>query len=252
MLYEFHLDESHGTKITAKERNLLIRHCLSVGTRATCSTAALCRPFRQKYLKKAFDELREAYRVRIAEYERRAETYDPESAKISENMLAFFGGVPSKEEYTRYCRELILQERKACKSMQGLYSVNVNYAFIGRKLLAFHNSLNPRVTFGCSNQLHEECDFALDEENKRAFLGESSLKFPPKVQGSPFDWGTVTFEISRLIYRDLTVFRGEGRILETISHEEMMTVFLTKEDLAALEREKGGKRLVKKLREIEK
>ncbi len=50
-----------------------------------------------------------------------------------------------------------------------------------------------------------------------------------------------------LIYEDLTLFRGGVCILESISHEQMLTVRLEEADLAALALQKGGKKLVKKL-----
>ncbi len=58
MVYEFHLDESYETNITAAERNALIRFCLSIGTRAKCSTRVLMRPFKQKYFTEALREMR--------------------------------------------------------------------------------------------------------------------------------------------------------------------------------------------------
>ncbi len=246
---EYCLDGNCEGKVsfTPKERNTLIRYCLSVATRAKCSTKALLRPFKQKFLKAAFAERDKEHSERIARYEQAMQEYDPEETRLPQWMLDYFEGVPAKETYANYCRQVIKQEKDGLRDLKRNYAVHVAYAFIGRKLLAFHNSLNPRVTFGYSSILHEECDFAFDEEKREAFLN-SSLKDLPQYQDDWIhDWGNVAFDGVRLIYEDLTLFRGDECILETISHEEMMTVRLEEPDLAALASNRDGKKLANKL-----
>ena len=147
---EFCLDANceGEVRFTPKERNTLIRYCLSVATRAKCSTRELLRPFKQKYLKEAYDELRKENIERIRQYERAMQEYDPETTELPQWMLGYFEGVPTKEVYSDYCRRIIKQEKDVLRDRKRNYTIRVDYAFIGRKLLAFHNSLNPRVTFG--------------------------------------------------------------------------------------------------------
>ena len=95
--------------------------------------------------------------------------------------------------------------------------------------MAFHTSLNPRVTFGDTNELHEECNFALTREVKDALM-DSSLGSDPE---EGFDYGAFYLGKSPLYYEDLTVYGGEEVILSTVSHEGMMDVFLSEEDLYA-------------------
>ena len=249
---EYCLDRNCEGKIqfTPKDRNILIRYCLSVGTRAKCSTKALMRSFKQKYLKKAFAEQSEEHLERIAGHERAIREYDPKTAQLPQYMLDFFEGVPAKEQYADYCRQIIKQEKEALRSLKRNYFVYVDYAFTGRKMLAFHNSLNPRVTFGYSNSLHEECDFALDEEKREAFLNSSLAELPQYKDDWIHDWGNVSFGGMRLVYEDLTLFRGDVCILETVSHEEMMTVRLEEPDFAALALNKDGKELVKRMNQL--
>lgn len=251
---EYCLDGNRGEEcqFTAEERNILIRYCLSIATRAKCSTKALLRPFRQKYLKEAFAEQGKEHTERIAQYERAMKEYDPQTTKLPQWVRDFFEGVPTKEEYARYCRQIIKQEKDVLRSLKRSYSVQVDYAFVGRKLLAFHNSLNPRATFGYSNCLHEECDFVLDEEKRKAFLDSSLAELPQHEFDWIHDWGNVAFGGVSLIYEDLTLFRGDVRVLETISHEQMMTVRLDEADLSALALNKDGENLTKKLSKSKK
>ena len=238
----------NGGALTPRERNLLIRYCVAVATRGTCATKALLRPFKQTDLREAFAEQGRAHTERIARYERAAQEYDPQTAELPQNMLNYFGGVPTKEQYAAYCREIVKQEESTVRSLERMYTVCVNYAFVGRKWLAFHRSLNPRVTFGYSSLLHEACDFLFDEEKRAAFLRSSLADLPQWKGDAVHDWGNVMFGNMQLFYEDLTLYRGEACILQTVSHEEMMTARLEEPDLSALAREKGGAALVKKLR----
>ena len=63
-------------------------------------------------------------------------------------------------------------------------------------------------------------------------------------------FGYVRYDTPYLYIKDLTLYRGEACILQTVSHEEMMTARLEEPDLSALAREKGGAALVKKLRAL--
>ena len=202
---------------------------------------------REKYLKEAFDEQNKEHMERIGQYEQAMQEYDPETTRLPQWMLNYFEGIPTKEAYTRYYRRVIKQERDVLRGLKRSYSINVDYEFIGRKLLAFHNSLNPRVTFGYSNSLHEVCDFVFDEEKREAFLNSSLKELPQYQDDWIHDWGNVAFDGVHLIYEDLTLFRGDVCILETISHEEMLTVRLDETDLAALALNKDGKKLGNKL-----
>lgn len=245
---EYCLDENcAGSAFTPKDRNAIIQYCLSVATRGKCSTQALLRPFKQKYLTEAFREQSEKHRSMIAKFEQDIKEYDPETTVLPQWLLEFFEGIPTKEEYADYFTKVIKQEREVFRTLKYNYSVYVDYAFLGKDLLDFHNSLNPRVTFGYSNSLHEECDFAFDEEKRQAFLHTSHAKNPQSDEDWSDDWGIIGFEGASLVYEDLQLYRGEECILETVSHEQMMTVRLEKDDIHALALKHNGSKLVKKL-----
>ena len=231
--------------LTIKERNSLILYCLSVGTRAVCSTNGLLRPLKMRDLNAAFEEQRKKQLAQIEKYERLAREYDPENPKLEDWMYVFFGRAPTKERLAAYCNGAIKNCKMILRGMKRDYYVCVNYRFVGKKLLDFHRSLNPRVTFGYSTMLHEECDFALDDNTREAFLNCSLSK--PSAEGG-WDWGYVVFgEHSEIVYEDLSVYRGVERMLETVSHEKMMTVWLDDGDLAKIADFDGGKELVLKL-----
>lgn len=209
-----------------KDRRLLIRYCIRSGDRAKCSTLSLLRPFRLKFLTDALAEREKFHRSRM-------ET---------------FRNLPNAAQ----SRRLLKEERERLRILKQNYTISVDYAFTSKELLAFHNSLTPRVTFGNSSLLHEECDFPLDEEKKEAFLSAFSLKDLDSVDFDGYDWGLVAFGKAELVYEDLAVYRKDLCILETITHEDMMTVRLQEEDLTLLEAQAGGRALVKKLRRIGK
>ena len=71
----------NGGALTPKERNPLIRYCVTVATRGNCATKALLRPFKQKYLKEAFAEQSRAHTECIARYERAARRPSPARAQ---------------------------------------------------------------------------------------------------------------------------------------------------------------------------
>ena len=244
MIYE--LDAAFNAALTARERNFLIRYSLCRGTRGKCSTTTLLRPFRQKDLRTAFAEREEESRSRIAEYERRMQEFDPDN--VPDDMRAMFGSIPTKENFTSYCMSLIAQEKAAMRELKRSYIVCVDYAHTGRFWKEFHQSLDPRVTFGDSNVLHEECDFWLDDEQCDAFLYASLSDLPKGRNDWIHDWGNVFLGDMELVYEDLCVYLGEMCMLKTVSHEEIMIVNLKEEQLREIEEIPGKKKLAEKIR----
>lgn len=242
----YDLDAAFNAALTPKERNLLIRYCISTGTRAKCSTKALCRPLRLKDLRMAFEEHDQKCLARIAECETWMRDFDPNN--VPKSMRSMFGSVPSKEEFTSYCESLIMQAKDSMGELRRSYIIRVDYEFISPFWMEFHRSLSPRVTFGYSNELHEECDFWLDEEEYDQFLHSSLLDPPADRDDWMHDWGNVIFGNMELVYEDLTVYFREECMLETISHEEIMIVHLSEKDVREIEGMKGGKRLAAKIR----
>ena len=240
----------NGGALIPKERNLLIRYCVTVATRGKCATKALLRPFKQKDLREALAEQSRARLERAMRYVGDLQEDGAEAESLTRGTPTSFGGEPTRDEYGKYCREIIKQERTTVRDLKRMYTVCVNYAFVGRKWLAFHRALNPRVTFGYSSLLHEACDFLFDDEKRAAFLSSSLADLPQWKGDTVHDWGNVMFGNMQLFYEDLTLYRGDVCILETVSHEEMMTARLDEADLTALARTKGGKKLVEKLKNL--
>ncbi len=234
MLKEYRLDEGYKANITSAERNALIRYCLSIGTRAKCSTRALMRPFKQKYLTAALSEMKDNHSRKIAEYSKKIELYNKGELQLSQEYIDSFGSTPTKAQFEKYMKALINQERDIMRTLSKSYQIFVDFAYTNKNVLAFHESLSPRITFGYSNSLHEECDFALTKEIKNAFLNSSLKESQTFEQDWTHDWGHVYFNsIIELLYEDLEIFVGERLVLSTLSHEHCMTVFLTDEELAA-------------------
>lgn len=237
-----------GRAFTPRERNAVIRYALSVGTRAKCATRWLLRPLKMRDLQAAIREREAGHRAAIEEYRRKAEEYEEGVTPLSESSLHFFGGVPAKEDYVSYCGEIIRQEREILRRCRREYQVSVDCAFTPKKWLRFHKSLSPRVTFGYSSALHEECDFALTDEVRQAFLHSSLTELPAYKDDRTHDYGVVFFGSPvELLYEDLSVSVGDRCVLDTISHEEMCTFSFTEGELQGLAAF-AGKPLAEKIR----
>ncbi|MDE6441558.1 MAG: hypothetical protein K2L12_02245 [Clostridia bacterium] len=255
MVHELHLDQSYNTHLTPKDRNTLIRYCISIGTRAKCSTRNVLRPFKQKYLTTAIREMKSSHLEQIAKFKEQINLYQNDELKLSDWLIDFFEGTPSKEDFKKYMRALIKQERDVFNTISKSYVINVDFSHISKELLEFHNTLNPRITFGYSSILHEECDFELSNEIKHAFLNSSLKELPTWEQDWTHDWGYVFFDsIINLLYEDLIVFCGERCILDTISHEQCMTINLTDEEFENFINFEGNKKekseILEKLKSI--
>ena len=213
--------------LDAEERLTVMRFALEIGDKASCRTNALLRPLTGELLENAFRERENKINERERAYIERARTFDP--AKASPELASFFGGEVTSEKYGKYIADALKDEEYAKRAIRRSYHVTVDYAEVTEEDMAFHTSLNPRVTFGDTNELHEECNFALTREVKDALM-DSSLGSDPE---EGFDYGAFYLGKSPLYYEDLTVYGGEEVILSTVSHEGMMDVFLSEEDLYA-------------------
>lgn len=253
---ELQLDKSYNTPLTPKERNALIRYCIAIGTHARCSTRGILRSFKQKYLTSALIELKSSHLEQIKKYKQQINLFKNGELELSEGLISYFNGIPSSNQYEKYMRALIKQENDVANMISKNYTINVDFSNISKELLKFHNSLNPHITFGYSNALHEECDFELNNEVKNAFLNSSLKELPTWEKDWTHDWGYVFFNsIIELFYEDLIVFRDDRCILETISHEQMMTINLNDEELQnffGFEDSGENSVLTEKLKEIKK
>ncbi len=212
--------------LTAEERSTVMRFAIAIGERASFRTNCLLRPLDAEILEKAFRERESKIEAREREYIERARTFDP--AKASPEMKSFLGEVTA-ERYGKYMADLIKQEEEAKASIRKAYHVTVDYADLDKEDEAFHKSLSPRVTFGDTNELHEECNFTLTNDIKEK-LEDSSLGADPEDE---FDYGSFYVGKTPLYYEDLTVFIGNEPILSTISHDGIMDLFLSSDDLKA-------------------
>lgn len=211
--------------LTAEERATVMRFAVEIGDRAKCRTNSLLRPLTGELLEGAFRERERRIEEREKAYIERARTFDPSAA--APELRSFFDGEVTSERYGKYIAELIKQEEEAKKALRRSYHITVDYAYLDPEDEAFHKSLSPRVTFGDSNELHEACDFALTREIKDAIL-DSSLGGDPE---EGFDYGAFYLGKSPLYYEDLSVSEGGELILDTVSHEGIMDLFLSPEDL---------------------
>lgn len=96
------------------------------------------------------------------------------------------------------------------------YHLYVNYAFIEKKWLEFHNSLNPTISFGVSNCLSEKAYFELTDERRNTLLKESTL----------MDYGSLIVgdKATGIYYSDITLYKDDRIILESKTWDNIMQV----------------------------
>ena len=215
-------------ELNAEERAAVIRYTVEIGEKASCRTTCLLRPLTGKLLEDAFRERERKIEERERAYVQRARTFDP--AKVTPEYRSFFGGEVTAERFGKYIAESIKQEEEAKATLRRSYHVTVDYAYLEAEDRALHRSLSPRVTFGDSNELHEVCEFTLTRELKDLLM-DSSLGDVDEEEG--FDYGSFYVGKTPLYYQDLTVTIGGQTVLETVSHEEILDLFLTEEELKA-------------------
>jgi len=213
--------------LTPEERLTVIRFAIEIGDKGSCRTNSLLHPFDPADLERAFAEREKAIEKREKAYIDSARTFDPATA--SAGLKAYLGGEVTNESYAKYIADLIRQEEEVKRLIRRSYHIYVDYADLDPEDQAFHESLHPRVTFGDSNELHEACSFDLTREIKDAFQ-DSSLGSDPEEY---YDYGAFYLGRTPLIYEDLTVSAAGETILSTVSHEGILDLFLSKEDLAA-------------------
>lgn len=251
------IGSGYGVKngFNAKERNALIRYAVSIGMRAKLTTRFLMRPLKMKDLRAAFAENEQKFIAENEKYKRLIEEYDPQTTELSSGFIDYFGGVPTKEQYAEYYNALICQNKDTAKSIRNGYIINVDTS-APKKLLRLHRSLNPRVTFGYSNMLHEECDFALTEQNKQLLLSSSLTELPMYEQDEMHDYGHVIIGESScdglpLYYEDLCVYVGDKCVLDCTSHEQACSVDFTDDELKGFivfeNKKKLNEKILKKL-----
>lgn len=225
-----------GKGFTPAERNALIRYAVSIGTRAKLRTRVLLRPLKMKDLQEAFEERELFYQREDEKLKKQREEYDPSKIAPDSPLANYFGKVPSKEEYGEYCSALIWQCNEASKRIRLSYSVFVENS-IPNKLMKLHRSLNPRVSFGYSNILHEECDFELTDEIKKILMNASLKTLPYNARDLIHDFGYVIIGDEAparslpLCYEDLYVYSGNRNMLYCLSHERQCGIDFTEDEL---------------------
>ena len=210
--------------LDAEERAAIMRFAIEIGEQASFRTNALLRPFSDELLQAAFKEKEGAIVRRQRAYVESAKTFDPKTASAA---LKDYLGELSHERYAKYLADLIKQEEDVKKTIRKSYHITVDYADLTDEDAIFHQSLSPRVTFGDTNELHEVCAFSLTREIKDALL-DSSLGSDPE---EGLDYGAFYVGTTPLYYEDLEVKAGGETILSTVSHEEILDVFLCEDDL---------------------
>jgi len=194
------------------------------------------------------DDLESAFKERDGERAKTIERYlkivsDYKDGKpISEGLRSSFGDKgPTLEELESYCDAMIRQTEDS--DIREMYTVCVDYKFKSKESRAFHTSLNPRVTFGYSNVLHEECDCIITDRIRNVLLPCFEYE---EDKDDYFYNGAFECAASETLYEDLMIYRGDRIILSTISHEGMFTICLDDADVEAFREFEGERELNEK------
>jgi len=192
---------------------------------------SLHRPLDMADLEAAFMEVENACE-KYGERAKQALSDYKDGKEIDRYWKDIFKSVPSHKYLDDYVNKLI-EGHNDTFNRRGSYHINVELKYISDDFLSFHKSLNPRVTFGYSNFLREECDFELSKELKELFIfcfrgKENDMNANRKSYGG-FEFGNYN-----LRYEDLFVYCGDREMLGTTTHEDMMDLYFNDEDLESL------------------
>ena len=221
-------------RLTKSERLTIIRFCLNRGTHIKCSTHSLLRPLEMQFLEKAFAEREAEHDKEAAEISRVLSDYKngkPLSEPLRGHLEMLYGKKPTKKQI----EEFFSRALKDLPQIRASYGVSVDYEYLSEDVLAFHNSMNPKITFGYSNQLHEECDSEITDAVRNMLLPcfKDSKDIEVFLTFGAFAVGKTTDEFSPTYYEDLIILRGGKELLSTITHEEIFDLVFDDEDIKA-------------------
>ena len=224
---------TYGEMLGNTDRLAIIRFCLTYGTRLKCSTRYLLRPIDTVDLEAAFEEKEAGYRANIERYRQELNDYkdgkpvDPEWKKRIEQYC------DSDNPIEHYYNTIIEQEENIIDHIRKLYFINVDYLYKSENSLAFHSSMNPRVTFGYYNGLHEECDCLITDDIRESLLPSFKDGRPEHTTNSDYYHGAFDCDRSETYYEDLEIWCEDRIIMSTVSHESMFGISFDEKDMEA-------------------
>lgn len=216
------------TKLTINDRNTLNKFSLQIATNMKFSTTCLRQPFTMEMLENAFAELEEKYQEQIAELQNDLENFD--NLTLPPALLVYFGGVPSKQKYVSYINESIAQQKSCLENIKLNYSIYVSANFYNEAGKALHMSFNPRVTFGYSNVLHEECSVQLTDDLRKLFE-KTTLCHKEAFDALNRSYASFYLKETACYYEDTSMYVGDRMIMDSVSHEQMYDIYFTDEDI---------------------
>ena len=240
------------SKLNKSERLAIIRFCLNKGTRVKYSTHGLLRPLEMRYLEDAFKEYDNGKAKQIEEIRQAIQDYKNGGSLGKFTQWFFENKKPSIKKVEQYFNRYIKEEEET--DIRRSYHVAVDYEYTTKNQLDFHNSMNPKITFGYSNVLHEECEGEITEAVRNRLLScfkdrrgiEEFLTF------GGFEYGEITEEQSPIYYEDLIIWQNERQLLSTITHEEEFYLSFNDEDINAFHSFENSvernEKIIKKLR----
>ena len=213
-------------KLTATDRRVINKFLLSVADEMEFSTNCIRQPLSLEKLEIAFKEVENKAKKRIEET--RSLLTDFDNGNLPLHLKSYFGDDVKREDVALHIEQVVLQENYVVKSIKNNYTVSVvNDFFDDATARDLHLSFNPRVTFGYSNQLHEECRVALTPSLRELF-SKSQLCKQDKINAELFSYGAFTIDkIACSYYEDTKFFINGKCIMATISHEQIYNLSLS-------------------------
>ncbi len=237
-------------KLTATDRCVMNRFLLSVADEIEFSTNCIRQPLSLEKLDIAFREVESKAKERIEKTRQILDDFD--NGELPGLLKLYLGDDAKREDIIEYIDRIIRQENEVVKSIKNSYIISVDNEFWGDdKAKALHNSFNPRVTFGYSNQLHEECRVALTDELRKMLLRSQLCK--RCSYNECFSFGAFTIdEIACSFYEDTKLFIKDKCIMETISHEQMYDLYLSDDLITTFlnfeNKKERNEKIIKKLK----
>jgi hypothetical protein len=194
-------------------------------------------------LEASFEEKDAGFKAEIERHRQSFNDYKnsktPDRRQLDWFKLAFGTENPSFEEVENYFNGNIEREMQNIGQIRKMYLVSVDYGFLSEDNLAFHASMNPHITFGYSNALHEECDCQITEDVRNSLLSSFEDERTRYLDEQESRYGAFYCKRSDTYYEDLAVWCDDREILFTMSHEMTVSICFNEADKKAFSEFEG-------------
>jgi hypothetical protein len=192
------------TRLNESQRLTLIRFAVTHGYSIYCQTSCLYRPLLMQDFERELEKAAQLRQDKIGFYKKLKEDYKAEK-NINTFLELFFGSHSIEPTMFYKTMDHLISETEK-NDIRKKYYIPVFYDHLNDDDLAFHYSLEPKVTFGGQDFLHEEFEIEFNKKIRDAFI----KSFKKKVDQYT-SYGVA--KIGNLVYSSIEIFDKDKRLI---------------------------------------